>query len=127
MWIRNFFSKQTKNLHSKSVLKSIGNQTIIEQDNTSAIQLERNGWRSSSKHTKHINVWYFYITDRLQNGEITKIVHKPTEDMEADFLTKALQGHKFYAHRNTLMGLSGIDEYMFYNKYKTQQSSNNDI
>ena len=32
------------------------NNVTIEQDNTSAIQLERNGWKSSSKQTKHTNV-----------------------------------------------------------------------
>ena len=44
--------------------------------------------------------------------------------MESDFLTKALQGQRFYAHRATLMGLTGIDEYMFYDKYKGDQNNN---
>lgn len=56
MWMRHFFEEQIKSLSVESKLKSLGKETIIEQDNTSAIQLERNSWRSSSKRTKHINV-----------------------------------------------------------------------
>ena len=114
MYMKNFFAAQTKDLPLHSILKPIGKETLIEQDNTSTIQLERNGWRSSSKRTKHINVSYIYITDRLKHVEITRIVYKPTEEMESDFLTKELQGKRFYAHRTTLIGLSGIDEYLFY-------------
>ena len=40
--------------------------------------------------------------------------------MESDFLTKALQGQRFYAHRATLMGLNDIDEYQFYRKFKAK-------
>ena len=38
--------------------------------------------------------------------------------MESDFLTKALQGKLFYAHRATLMGLKGVDVFQFYKRYK---------
>ena len=118
MWMRHFFQSQVQHLNNTSVLKPLGEKVVIEQDNTSAIQLQRNGWGSSGKRTKHINVRYFYITDRLRAGEVTRVVHKPTEAMESDFLTKALQGQRFYAHRATLMGLNNIDEYQFYNKFK---------
>ena len=118
IWMRHFFESQVRDLNNASLLKPLGNEVILEQDNTSAIQLARNGWRSSGRRTKHINVRYFYITDRLKAGEVTRVVHKPTEVMESDFLTKALQGQRFYAHRATLMGLDGIDEYQFYRKYK---------
>jgi hypothetical protein len=37
--------------------------TIIYQDNKSAILLEKNGKKSSSKRMKHINIRYFFITD----------------------------------------------------------------
>lgn len=118
MWMRHFFQSQVRHLNDTSVLKPLGENVVIEQDNTSAIQLERNGWGSSGKRTKHINVRYFYITDCLRAGEVTWVVHKPTEAMESDFLTKALQGQRFYAHQATLMGLNNIDEYQFYNKFK---------
>ena len=40
--------------------------------------------------------------------------------MESDYLTKALQGKAFHDHRKTLMGLDGINEFMFYENYKNQ-------
>ena len=85
--------------------------------------MERNSWKSSSKRTKHINVRYFYITDRLKTGDVTRVEYKPTELMESDFFTKALQGTVFYIHRKTLMGLSGDDnDYQFYRKYKKSRN-----
>jgi hypothetical protein len=60
----------------------------------SAMLLETNGKESSSKRTKHINVRYFFIKDRVGAGEIT-IKHYPTNDMLADHFTKAVQGSQF--------------------------------
>ena len=118
--MKHFFQSQVKDLNNPK-LNQYGKHIIIEQDNTSAIQLERNGWKSSTKRTKHINLWYFYITDQLNKGNVSEVVYKPTEDMTSDYLTKALQGKLFVKHRKTLMGLEGIDEYQFYRKYKASQ------
>ena len=41
--------------------------------------------------------------------------------MESDYLTKTLQGKSFHTHRKTLMGLEGIKEHMFYEKYKNDK------
>ena len=117
-----FFESQVRSINPKSPLKPLGSDVTIEQDNTSTIQLARNGWKSSSKRTKHINVRYFYITDRLKAGDISRVVYKPTGDMESDYLTKALQGKAFHAHRKTIMGLDGINEYSFYEKYKNDKT-----
>jgi hypothetical protein len=38
---------------------------FLYQDNKSAILLEKNGWASSSKQTKHIKIQYYYIADRI--------------------------------------------------------------
>jgi hypothetical protein len=38
---------------------------ISFQDNKSSILLEKNGKASSIKHTKHINIHYFFITYRV--------------------------------------------------------------
>ena len=95
-----------------SLLKPLGLDVTINQDNTSAIQLERNGLKSSWKRSKHINVGYFYITDRLKAGDISRIIYKLTGDMESDHHTNALQGKAFHTHRKTLMGLYGINEHM---------------
>ena len=64
---------------------------VLYQDNKSAILLEKNGQKSSSKRTKHINVRYFFIKDRIENGEL-QVEYCPTEEMLADFFTKPLQG-----------------------------------
>ena len=99
MWMKNFFESQVRSINVNSPLKPLGSDVTIEQDNTSAIQLERNRWKSSSKRTKHINVRYFYITDRLKAGDVSRGIYKPTGDMESDYLTKALKGKAFQAHR----------------------------
>ena len=103
-----------------SPLKPLGSDVTIEQDNTSAIQLKRNGWKLCSKRTKHINVQYFYLIDRLKAGDVSRVIYKPTRVMESNYLTKALQEKVFHAHRITLMGLDGINKHMFYEKYKNQ-------
>ncbi len=52
--------------------------SLLYQDNMSAILLETNEKASSSKRTKHIKVKYFYIKDKIHQGEIT-VEHCPTE------------------------------------------------
>ena len=90
IWMKYFSESQVQSVYMNSPSKPLGSDVTIEQDNTSAIQQERNGWKSSSKRTKHINVRYFYITDRLKAGDISRIIYKPTEDMESEYCTKAL-------------------------------------
>jgi hypothetical protein len=46
------------------------NENIVYQDNKSAILLEMNGKASCSKRTKHINVRYFFVTDRIAKQEL---------------------------------------------------------
>ena len=118
MWMKYFFESQVRSINLNSPLKPLGSDVTIEQDNTSAIQLERNGWKSSSKRTKHINVQYFYITDRLKAGDVSRVIYKPTGDMESNYLTKALQGNAFHTHRKIFIGLDGINKHMFYEKYQ---------
>jgi hypothetical protein len=72
--------------------------SILNQDNLSAILLEKNGRASSSKRTKHINVRYFFIKDRIVSGEIT-VKHCPATEMLADHFTKPLQGAMFRRFR----------------------------
>ena len=64
---------------------------ILYQDNKSALLLETNGRASSSKPTKHINIRYYSVADRVAKGDLW-IVWCPTDKMIADFLTKPLQG-----------------------------------
>jgi hypothetical protein len=80
------------------------NETILFQDNQSAILLEKNGTKSSSKQTKHINIRYFLIADRINNRELS-VKYCPTGEMIADFFTKPLQGKLFLKFRQLIMNL----------------------
>ena len=44
--------------------------TILYQDNQSAL-LEKNGTWFSSKQTKHLNCWYYFMTDRISAGDLS--------------------------------------------------------
>ena len=65
------------------------------QENQSAILLKNNGTTSSSRRTKHINIRYFFITDRIKNEEL-KIEYFPTDDMVADFLPNLCKARSSY-------------------------------
>ena len=70
----------------------------------SAILLEKNGKASSSKRTKHIKVKYFYIKEKVDNGEI-EIEHCPTDQMWTDINTKLKQGAMYRKFRGHVMGI----------------------
>ena len=82
-------------------------ENILHQDNMSAIQIERNGKRSSGKQTKHMDNRYFWIKDRLESENI-QVEHCPTEKMIADFFTKPLQGNLFRRFRDIILGYKHI-------------------
>ena len=75
----------------------------ICQDNKSAILLERNGKMSSSKRTKHIKMKYFFITDKIAQGEI-QVKHVPTDEMWIDSNTKPTMGRRYRVDRSHIMG-----------------------
>jgi hypothetical protein len=77
---------------------------ILNQNNMSTMLLETNGKQSSSKRTKHIRVRYFFIKDRVSNGDIT-LKHCPTGEMLADRFTKPLQGALFWKVREEIQGI----------------------
>ena len=77
---------------------------VVYQDNQSAILMERNGRASSGRRTRHVNIRYFFVTDRVKNGEL-RIEYCPTGDMWGDFFTKPLQGSAFKRQRAQIMNL----------------------
>jgi len=97
-WVRRFLEAQGM---------TIGDN-MIYQDNQSAILLEKNGRASSGKRTRHLNIRFFYITDRVNDGAV-RIEYCPTKDMRGDFPTKPLQGELFRGHRTWMMGLNEKD------------------
>jgi hypothetical protein len=66
--------------------------------------LEKNGKASSSRRTKHINIRYFFITDRIGKGEVS-LKWCPTGDMTGDYASKPLQGALFKDFRDQMMGV----------------------
>jgi hypothetical protein len=79
---------------------------IIYQDNTSTMKLEKNGKASSGKRTRHFDIKYFYVTDLIGRDEV-EVIYCPTDDMIADYMTKALTGSKFHFFRDLVMNLTG--------------------
>ena len=53
-------------------------KNIVYQDNKSTILLAKNGMASSSKRTRHINLRFFFIKDRIDSNE-TSVEYCPTE------------------------------------------------
>jgi hypothetical protein len=78
---------------------------LLFQDNKSAILLEKNGKALSSKHTKHVIIQYFFITDYIDKGDVS-FIWCLTGDMIRDFMTKPLQGALFWKFRvDQIMGV----------------------
>ena len=59
IWNQYFLKEQGYKIH----------YNVIYQDNHIVIRLENNGRRSTSKRTIHINIRYYFITDRIKNQE----------------------------------------------------------
>lgn len=70
-------------------------------DNQGAIKLIQNG--VNSKRTKHLDVKYHYIKERVERNLIN-IKFIGTDEQTADILTKPLQRVKFAYHKTKLMG-----------------------
>ncbi len=67
--------------------------TKIGEDNTAVLTLLE-ARKFGTARTKHISVRYFFICDRIANGEL-EMVYVPTKEQLADILSKALVGHQF--------------------------------
>jgi hypothetical protein len=80
-------------IHIRRFLQSQGyapGPLLVYQDNLSCMALVKRG-RSAAEKTRHINIRYFWVKERVTAGEAT-IEHLPTELMYANVLTKPLQG-----------------------------------
>ena len=91
IWIRNFLQAQGYKMPPAQVY----------QDNTSTIAMVKAGMPTSDR-TRHIAIRFFFIKDRVDSGELV-ISHVPTTDMQADILTKPLQGELFLKLRSELL------------------------
>jgi hypothetical protein len=98
IWTKRFMKEQGYDL----------DENIFYQDNQSTIKIEKNGRKSCGPQSRHIDIRYFFIKDRL-NSEGIVIEYCPTEQMLADFFTKPLQGGVFRRLRDVVMGHSHTD------------------
>ena len=92
LWAKSFLNHQKYNVKSKT----------FYEDNKSSILLETNGHWSKGKRSRHIAVRYFFIKDRVDNGEL-RIEWCAAENMYADYLTKPLQSEKFFEFRRFIL------------------------
>jgi hypothetical protein len=92
LWTRHFLTDQEYDVKD----------SIVYQDNQSAILLEKNGRASSSKGTRHINIRYFFVADRIGAGEL-RISYCSKDEMLANFFTKPLQGSLFQKCQDQVM------------------------
>ena len=76
---------------------------VLYQDNQSAIKMEVNRRNSCTGNSRHIDIRYFFVHDRIKNGKLD-VVHCPTEKMLAEFFTKPLKGKIFKRFRSAIMG-----------------------
>ena len=82
---------------------------VIYQDNQSEMCMEKNICNSSTRNSRHIYIWYFFVKDRIYKWE-TKVEYCPTNLMLADFFTKLLMGDMFGKLRSVIMGYTSIFE-----------------
>ena len=81
---------------------------VLYQDNQSAIRMGKNGRNSCTGNSRHIDIRYFFIKDRVNKKEVI-IEYCPTEQMLADYFTKSLQGSLFKRFRDVIMGYCHIN------------------
>ena len=80
---------------------------VLFQDNSSAMKLESNGRASAGKRSRHLDIKHFYVTDQVERG-LVSIEYCPTDQMVADYGTKALQGKPFSNHWSFIMNLPQV-------------------
>eukprot|EP00957_Ditylum_brightwellii_P163562 12453416-Ditylum_brightwellii.AAC.1 len=61
------------------------------------------------KRTRHINIRYFFVTDRVAAEEL-RIDYCPTETMIANFYTKPLQDKLFKLFQDAILNVKGSKE-----------------
>ena len=97
LWLTLFMSEQGYKIKDN----------ILYQDNKSTMLMLKNGRNSCTGNSRHINIRYFFVKDRIDKGEL-RIEHCPSTDMLADFFTKPLQGQLFNKFRDVIIGYAHI-------------------
>ena len=69
----------------------------IQQDNSGAITIYKQGWSYSNK-SRHIRTKYFYVVEQMEEG----VISTPTDRMISDGLTKPITGKAFRENREII-------------------------
>jgi histone deacetylase 1/2 len=93
LWIRDFLTHLTNEERT----------AILYQDNTSSMHILNNGI-AKGEHTKHINIRYAFISERIHANHI-QVEHLQTDQMIADLFTKPLPHNAFFHLRQQLLNL----------------------
>lgn len=80
---------------------------LLYQDNQSTILMLKNGRNSCTVNSRHIDIRYFFVKDRIDKEEV-KVEYCSSDCMLADFFTKPLQGALFTKFRDVIMGYKPI-------------------
>ena len=76
---------------------------VLYQDKQSTILMLKNGRNSCAGNSRHINIRYFFVKNRVDKKEL-RIEYCLSISMLADFFTKPLQGQLFQKFRDVIMG-----------------------
>lgn len=82
---------------------------VLAKDNESEIKPLNNGCESCTWNSKHIAIKYFWVTDRIKDGKII-VEHCPTDQINADYMSKPIQGSLFKTFCEALMGWTHVSK-----------------
>ena len=82
---------------------------VLYQDNQSTILMLKNGRNSCTGNSRHVNIRYFFVKDRIDKKEV-RVEYCPSLIMLADFFTKPLQRSLFNKFRAVIMGYRPISD-----------------
>ena len=92
IWMNNFMRAQGYKL----------SDVEMHQDNKSAPILKTQGKAASNRRTRHLDICFFFVKDKVEKKEIM-IKYEPTEAMIVDYMTKPLQGKMFQRFWDAIM------------------------
>ena len=87
-------------IHLRRLIEAQGYEVgpcVLFQDNLSCMALIKKGGPCSDR-SRHIHIRHFWVKDAVDAKE-AKLVHKGTEEMWANLLTKPVQGKQFETER----------------------------
>ena len=110
LWQVNFFKFQGYDIRNN----------YIYQDNESATKMEINGRNSCTGNSRHVDIKYFWVKDRVDKKEM-QIKYCPTTLMLADYFTKPLQGNVFRRFREVIMGHRHINDLLLDSDFQIKE------